>query len=99
MVFSVSSVSNYFGMSMQAISKRDLYAQLAAQLSSLLAGERDLIANAANFSSLIFHALPDLIWAGFYFARVASWCWARSRASPLVCESRLVRVSAALAQP
>ena len=54
---------------MQAISKRDLYAQLAAQLSSLLAGERDLIANAANFSSLIFHALPDLNWAGFYFAR------------------------------
>src|ERR1041385_7661452 len=69
MVFSVSSVANYFGMSMQAISKRDLYAQLAAQLSSLLAGERDLIANAANFSSLIFHALPDLNWAGFYFAR------------------------------
>jgi L-methionine (R)-S-oxide reductase len=48
-------------------SKRDLYNQLAAQLSSLLAGERDLIANAANFSSLIFHALPDLNWAGFYF--------------------------------
>ena len=43
------------------------YDQLAAQLSSLLAGERDLVANAANFSSLIFHALPDLNWAGFYF--------------------------------
>src|ERR1043165_5020313 len=56
-------------MSMQVTSKHDLYAQLAAQLSSLLAGERDLIANAANFSSLIFHALPDLNWAGFYFAR------------------------------
>jgi L-methionine (R)-S-oxide reductase len=48
-------------------SKLELYDQLAAQLSSLLAGERDLIANAANFSSLIFHALPDLNWAGFYF--------------------------------
>src|SRR4030081_893923 len=48
-------------------SKRELYDQLAAQLSSLLAGERDLIANAANFSSLIFHSLPDLNWAGFYF--------------------------------
>src|SRR5438105_11508913 len=50
-------------------SKRSLYDQLASQLSSLLAGERDLIANAANFSSLIFHALPDLNWAGFYFVK------------------------------
>ena len=53
-----------------ATSKSELYNQLAAQLSSLLAGERDLIANAANFSSLIFHSLPDLNWAGFYFAKV-----------------------------
>src|SRR5213593_4349976 len=50
-------------------SKVKLYDQLAAQLSSLLAGERDLIANAANFSSLIFHSLPDLNWAGFYFLK------------------------------
>jgi L-methionine (R)-S-oxide reductase len=49
--------------------KGELYDQLASQLSSLLAGERDLIANAANFSSLIFHSLPDLNWAGFYFER------------------------------
>lgn len=53
----------------KATSKNQLYDQLAAQLSSLLAGERDLIANAANFSSLIFHALPDLNWAGFYFEK------------------------------
>ncbi len=53
----------------RSTSKSDLYDQLAAQLSSLLAGERDLIANAANFSSLIFHALPDLNWAGFYFLK------------------------------
>lgn len=53
----------------QSKSKIDLYDQLAAQLSSLLAGERDLVANAANFSSLIFHGLPDLNWAGFYFAK------------------------------
>jgi GAF domain-containing protein len=52
-----------------ATSKSELYDQLASQLSSLLAGERDLIANAANFSSLIFHSLPDLNWAGFYFAK------------------------------
>lgn len=53
----------------QSTSKSDLYDHLASQLSSLLAGERDLIANAANFSSLIFHSLPDLNWAGFYFAK------------------------------
>ena len=51
----------------QPQSKVEGYDQLAAQLSSLLAGERDLIANAANFSSLIFYSLPDLNWAGFYF--------------------------------
>lgn len=50
-------------------SKADLYRELASQLSSLLAGERDLIANAANFSALIFQSLPDLNWAGFYFAK------------------------------
>ena len=50
-------------------SKQDLYAELASQLTSLLEGERDLIANAANCASLIYHALPDLNWAGFYFAK------------------------------
>lgn len=63
------SVVNYSNMTSQVTSKHELYDQLASQLSSLLAGERDLVANAANFSSLIFHALPDLNWAGFYFAK------------------------------
>src|SRR5216683_4518704 len=62
-------MSAFNALESQSTSKRDLYDQLAAQLSSLLAGERDLIANAANFSSLIFHSLPDLNWAGFYFAK------------------------------
>src|SRR6266550_1678311 len=53
----------------QPQSKVEAYDQLAAQLSSLLAGEGDLIANAANFASLIFHSLPDLNWAGFYFLK------------------------------
>lgn len=50
-------------------SKSELYTQLAAQLRSLLEGERDLIANAANLASLVFHSLPDLNWAGFYFRK------------------------------
>jgi GAF domain-containing protein len=35
----------------------------------LFAGERDPWANAANAAALIFEALPDLNWAGFYFLR------------------------------
>lgn len=54
---------------MNNTTKRELYEQLASQLSALLAGERDLIANAANLSSLLFHSLPDLNWAGFYFVK------------------------------
>lgn len=46
--------------------KTEHYASIAAQLRSLLEGERDFIANAANFSSLLYHSLPDLNWAGFY---------------------------------
>ncbi len=53
----------------QSTSKGDLYKELAGQLSSLLEGEHDLIANAANLSSLIFYSLPDLNWAGFYFLK------------------------------
>ncbi|KFG67109.1 GAF domain-containing protein [Microvirga sp. BSC39] len=49
--------------------KRDFYASLAQQLTGLLEGERDMIANAANMSALIFQFLPDLNWAGFYFMR------------------------------
>lgn len=48
-------------------SKPEQYAQLAAQARALLHGERDRIANAANLSALVYHALPDLNWAGFYF--------------------------------
>lgn len=47
-------------------SKGELYSHLVAQMGSLLEGERDFIANAANVSSLLFHSLPDLNWAGFY---------------------------------
>lgn len=48
-------------------SKTEQYAELAAQARGLLAGERDRTANAANLSSLVFHALPELNWVGFYF--------------------------------
>ena len=47
--------------------KQQLYASLVAQLLSLLKGENDFIANAANFSSLLFNSLPHVNWTGFYF--------------------------------
>lgn len=45
------------------------YALLEAQLTALLAGERDWIANAAQFSAFLFHELEQLNWAGFYWLR------------------------------
>ncbi len=53
----------------KADSKRELYEELMAQVRSLLDGELDLIANAANLSSFLYHSLPDLNWAGFYFQK------------------------------
>src|SRR5688572_1178129 len=50
-------------------SKEELYALLKSQLVSLLEGERDFIANAANFSSLLYHSLRDVNWAGFYLLK------------------------------
>jgi len=43
------------------------YDELAQQAEGLLSGQRHRIANAANLSALIYHALPDINWAGFYF--------------------------------
>lgn len=48
-------------------SKPEQYAQLLAQVEALLDGEPDRIANAANLSALVYHALPELNWVGFYF--------------------------------
>jgi GAF domain-containing protein len=49
--------------------KTIFYADLDKQLTGLLSGERDFIANAANLSALLFMMLPDLNWAGFYLMR------------------------------
>lgn len=47
--------------------KPEQYAQLLPQARALLAGETDRVANAANLSALVYHALPQLNWTGFYF--------------------------------
>ncbi|HEX4480429.1 MAG TPA: GAF domain-containing protein [Rudaea sp.] len=51
----------------EVVDKAAHYVELAEQMRGLLADERDRIANAANFSSLVFNSLPALNWAGFYF--------------------------------
>jgi L-methionine (R)-S-oxide reductase len=48
---------------------KDRYRELAEQLTALIGGEPDPVANAANTAALIYHGLPDLNWAGFYFLR------------------------------
>ena len=50
-------------------SKPVFYSDLNKQLTGLLEGERDVMANTANFSALIYLMLADLNWAGFYFLR------------------------------
>ena len=53
----------------RAGSPAELYAELLEQARALLHGERDATANAANLASLVFHTLPELNWAGFYWLR------------------------------
>jgi GAF domain-containing protein len=44
-------------------------AEACAQLDGLLAGEQDLVANAANFTAFLALQLPDINWLGVYFLR------------------------------
>ncbi|MFN3725595.1 MAG: GAF domain-containing protein [Allosphingosinicella sp.] len=55
-----------FSFQNDAASKPDLYAQIIEAADAITADEPDAIANMANLSALIFAALPDLNWAGFY---------------------------------
>jgi len=48
-------------------SDRPDYDLLVRQVVSVLEGERDLTANAAQFSALVYDTLSNLNWAGFYF--------------------------------
>lgn len=43
-----------------------LWAEVADAAEALVAGEPDAIANMANVAALIWQAIPDLNWAGFY---------------------------------
>ena len=45
------------------------YAMLRRQVESILDGERDLVANASQFSAFISDTVAELNWAGFYLTR------------------------------
>jgi len=53
--------------SVAGLPKAAAYRELHGQLAALFAGERNGLANAANMSALLYEALPNLNWAGFYF--------------------------------
>jgi len=55
-----------FDFRIAAEDKAELYRQLCDAADALTAGEPDAIANMANVASLLWEALPDLNWAGFY---------------------------------
>ncbi len=46
--------------------KNDLYALLHTQLTALMEGETHPLPHLANMSALLYGALPDINWAGFY---------------------------------
>ena len=48
------------------VNKTEFYRDLLAQTNALLHGETDLIANMANTSALLFDALEEVNWVGFY---------------------------------
>lgn len=45
------------------------YDLLLAQAEAITAGEPDLIANLSNLSALVYEALDDVNWVGFYLTR------------------------------
>jgi len=66
--FNMHSISD---ANLAELDKAALYAQVQKELAALLEGERDFIANAANCAALLYHSLPELNWAGFYFLKGA----------------------------
>ena len=45
------------------------YKLILKQVEALVSAESDPIANAANISSLVYHAIDEVNWVGFYYLR------------------------------
>lgn len=59
--------SPYSGAVME--NKAEFYAELEQKFLALVAGEGDLLANLANTSALLFDALNEINWLGFYLVK------------------------------
>ena len=55
-----------YALAFSATDPAALWAEAADAADALVAGEPDGIANMANVAALIWQAIPDLNWAGFY---------------------------------
>lgn len=55
-----------FDFRIEAGDKAEMYRQICDAADALTAGEPDAVANMANVAALVWEALPDLNWAGFY---------------------------------
>jgi len=55
-----------YDFTIAAADKPALYRELIEAAAALTAGEPDAVANMANVAALLWDALPDLNWAGFY---------------------------------
>ena len=55
-----------FDFALSAADTPTLYRDLADAADAVTSGEPDGIANMANVAALIWQALPDINWAGFY---------------------------------
>ena len=49
--------------------KLDFYKELNQNLTGLIAGETDPVANLANASALLFERMTEINWAGFYLMK------------------------------
>lgn len=65
----VTTVRNAYARTGRGMSesKEAFYSSLVQELRSLLHGEEDRVANAANASALLYERLSDVNWVGFYF--------------------------------
>lgn len=55
-----------YALAFSAADPAERWAEAAGAAEALVAGEPDGIANMANLAALIWQAIPDLNWAGFY---------------------------------
>lgn len=55
--------------SFKELKKEEYYESLLFFAKGLMEGERDLIANLSNISSLLIHTMSDINWSGFYLMK------------------------------